>query len=176
MVNNLYQSGFAVICSHALNSLCSWRFCARLARNRWIMVASSPLPARRTCASVSIVLLADSAIGLGQLAVIATPSRTRQPRTSLAAWPAFRRLRSALFALSLVCSLAGVWLRVDRRSGEYVISCRLLRSSCGQRKTIAPGLMFRAGWMQYYRGFAPARRGMPLVSSAWGLRSSGVRP
>jgi hypothetical protein len=35
------------------------------------------LAARRTCASESIVLLADSAIGLGQLAVIATPSRTR---------------------------------------------------------------------------------------------------
>jgi hypothetical protein len=82
------------------------------------------LPARRTCASVSIVRLADSAIGLGQLAVIATPSRTRQPRTSLAALPAFRRLRSALFALSLVCSLAGVWLRLDRRSGEYVISAQ----------------------------------------------------
>jgi hypothetical protein len=31
--------------------------------------------------------------------------------------------------------------------GENVIGCRLLRSSCGQRKTIARGLMFRAGWM-----------------------------
>ena len=30
--------------------------------------------------------------------------------------------------------------------------------------------------LESYRGFAPARRGMPLVSSAWGLRSSGVRP
>ena len=29
--------------------------------------------------------------------------------------------------------------------------------------------------LQYYRGFAPARRGMPLVSSAWGLRSVGDR-
>jgi hypothetical protein len=146
MANELYQGGFAVICSHTLNSLCSRRFCARLARNRWIMVASSPLPARCTCASVSIVLLADSAIGLGHLAVIATPSRTRRPRTSRVALPACRRLRSALFALFLVCSLAGVWLRLDRRSGEYVISYRLLRSSRGQRKTIARGLMFRAGW------------------------------
>ena len=103
-----YQSGFAVICSQALNSLCSRRLCSRLARNRLISVASSPLAPRRTCAPGSIVLLADSAIGLGQLAVTATPSRTRRPRTSPAALPAFRRLRSALFALLLMSSLAGV--------------------------------------------------------------------
>jgi hypothetical protein len=75
--DELYQSGFAVISSHALNSLCSRRLCANLARNRLIIVASLPLAARRTCASGSIVLLADSAIGLGQPAVIVTPSRTR---------------------------------------------------------------------------------------------------
>jgi hypothetical protein len=145
--SELHQSGFAVICSHALNSLCSRRLCSRLARSRLISVASSPLAARRTCASELIVLLADSAIGPGQLAVIATPSRIRRPRTSPAALPAFRRLRPALFALSScahwrVCSCAST-----RRSGEYVISCRLLWSSCGQRKTIARGLMFRAGWV-----------------------------
>ena len=144
-----YQSGFAVICSHALNSFCSRRFCARLARNRWIMVVSSPLVPRRTCVSIFIVRLDDSAIGLGQLAVIATPSRTRQPRTSPAASPAFRRLRSALFALSSCAHRCGVWPSVDRRSGGNVISCRLLRSPCGRSKTIARGLMFRAGWMQY---------------------------
>lgn len=33
--------------------------------------------------------------------------------------------------------------------GENVIGCRLLRSSRGLRKTIARGLMFRAGWMKY---------------------------
>src|SRR5262249_24147818 len=89
------QRGFAVICSHALNSLCSLRFCARLARNRWIMVASSPLPARRTCASVSIVRLADSAIGLGQLAVIAYPA-TQNVTGSIASipWAAFSIVRS----------------------------------------------------------------------------------
>lgn len=92
--------------------------------------------------------LADSAIVLGQLAVIVTPSRTRQPGASLAALPALGRLRAALFALSRVGSLAGVWLRLDRRSGEYVISCRLIRSSSGQHKTIARGLMFRDGLMQ----------------------------
>jgi hypothetical protein len=39
------------------------------------MVASSPLAAGR--ASESIVLLADSTVVLGQLAVVVTPSRTR---------------------------------------------------------------------------------------------------
>jgi hypothetical protein len=34
---------------------------------------------------------------------------------------------------------------VARRLGEYVISCRLLRSPRGQRRTIARGLKFRAG-------------------------------
>jgi hypothetical protein len=75
--NELYQSGCAVIASHALNSRCSHRLCARLARNRVIIVAGSPVAARRTCASGSIALLAVSATGLGQLAVVATPSRTR---------------------------------------------------------------------------------------------------
>jgi hypothetical protein len=105
---------------------------------------------RCTGASGSIVPLADSAIGLGQLGVIATPSRTRQNRTQPAPSPAFRRLRSALFALFLVYSLAGcVSLGLDRRSGENVNGCRLLRSSRAQRSTIARGLMFRAGRMQY---------------------------
>jgi hypothetical protein len=106
--NKLYQSGFEVISSQALNSVCSRRLCARLASNRLIMVASLPLAARRTAASGSIVLLADSAIGPDHLAVIATPSRARRPRTPPAAWPASRGLRSALLALFLVCSLAGV--------------------------------------------------------------------
>jgi hypothetical protein len=70
LANKLYQNGFAVICSQALNSVCARRFCACLARNRLNIVASSPLAARR-------VLLADSAIGMGQPAVIAKPSRTR---------------------------------------------------------------------------------------------------
>jgi hypothetical protein len=73
----LYQSGFAVIANHTLNSRCSRRLCARLARNRVIIVAGWPSAARRTCTPGSTVLLADSAIRLGQLAVIATPSRTR---------------------------------------------------------------------------------------------------
>ena len=108
--NKLYQSGFEVISSQALNSVCSRRLCARLASNRLIMVASLPLAARITAASGSImlVLLADSAIGPGHLAVIATPSRAWRPRTPPAAWPASRGLRSALLALFLVCSLAGV--------------------------------------------------------------------
>ena len=41
----------------------------------------------------------------------------------------------------------GVWPSWAVALGENVISCRLLRSSCGQRKTIARGLMFRAGWV-----------------------------
>jgi hypothetical protein len=60
-----------------LNSRCSRRLCARLARNRVNIVASSPSAVCRTCASGSIVLLGDSAAGPGQLAVIATPSRVR---------------------------------------------------------------------------------------------------
>jgi len=106
--NKLYQSGFEVISSQALNSVCSRRLCARLTRNRLIMVASLPLAAQRTAASESMVLPADSAIGPGHLAVIATPSRGWRPRTPPAAWPASRGLRSALFARFLVCSLAGV--------------------------------------------------------------------
>ena len=46
--NELHQSGFAVISSHALNSLCSRRLYSRLARNRLIIVAGTPLVARRT--------------------------------------------------------------------------------------------------------------------------------
>ena len=33
-----------------------------------------------------------------------------------------------------------------------------------------------ARWFRANRGFAPARRGMSLVASVWGLRSGGVRP
>src|ERR1700756_2198674 len=47
----LYQRGLAVIASHALNSHCSRRLCARRARNRLIIVASSSSTARRTSAS-----------------------------------------------------------------------------------------------------------------------------
>ncbi|WP_156748214.1 hypothetical protein [Mycobacterium sp. E3198] len=109
--NDLYHGEFAVICSHDLNSQSSRRLCARLARHRWSMGASSPLPARRTRASVSIVRLADSEIDLGRLAVIVTPARNWQCKMSPAALPALRGLRSALFGLSLVCSPAGAWLR-----------------------------------------------------------------
>ena len=42
---------------------------------------------------------------------------------------------------------AGVGASLGCRLGEYVICCRLLRSARAQRKTIARGLMFRAGWM-----------------------------
>jgi hypothetical protein len=62
LIGRFHQSGFAVICNQALNSLSSQRFRARLARNRLAIVAS---------------LLDDSAIGPRELAVIATPSRTR---------------------------------------------------------------------------------------------------
>jgi len=41
------------------------------------MVAGSSLVARRICALGPVVLLADSTVGLGWLAVIAAPSRTR---------------------------------------------------------------------------------------------------
>jgi hypothetical protein len=75
--NGNYQSGFAVIASHTLNSHSSQRLCARLARNRVITVARSSLAVRRACAQESIVLLVDSATGLGRLAVVATPLRTR---------------------------------------------------------------------------------------------------
>jgi hypothetical protein len=77
LVNNFHQSGFAVICSQALNSLGSQRFRARLARNRLAIVASLPLAARRPGAPGFIVLLDDSAIGSVGLGVIAPPSRTR---------------------------------------------------------------------------------------------------
>jgi hypothetical protein len=139
--NKLYQSGFEVISSQALNSVCSRRLCARLASNRLIMVASLPLAARRTAASGSIVLLADSAIGPGHLAVIATPSRAWRPRTPPAAWAAFSIVSSFPRVLT-----GGRVVRLDLRSGENVISCRLLRSPRAQRNTIARGSMFRAGW------------------------------
>jgi hypothetical protein len=143
--NKLYQSGFKVISSQALNSVCSRRLCARLASNRLIMVASLPLVARRTGASGSIVLLSDSAIGPGHLAVIATPSRAWRPRTPPAAWPASRGCvqHCSLFPRVLT---GGCVVRLDLRPGENVISCRLLRSPRAQRNTIARGSMFRAGW------------------------------
>jgi hypothetical protein len=53
---------------------------------------------------------------------------------------AFNIVRSFPFAHP-----SGVWPSLGRHSGENVIGCRLLRSSPGQRKTIARGLMFRAG-------------------------------
>ena len=50
---------------------------------------------------------------------------------------------------SFPCVLTGtsVWPSWAVALGENVISCRLLRSSCGQPKTIARGLMFRGGWV-----------------------------
>ena len=44
-----YQSGFAVISSHAWNSLCSPRLCADWARSRFIIIASPLLAVRRIC-------------------------------------------------------------------------------------------------------------------------------
>jgi hypothetical protein len=65
------------------------------------MVASLPSGLRGTCAPASIVLLADSVIGLGQLAVIATPSRARRARSATGSiasipWAAFSIVRSFL--------------------------------------------------------------------------------
>src|SRR4029079_15681533 len=67
----------------------------------------SPSCARLACASGSIVLLADSATQLGEVAVIGTPSRTQRHRTSPAASPAFHALHPASLALPLVCPPAG---------------------------------------------------------------------
>ncbi|WP_165607494.1 hypothetical protein [Mycobacterium mantenii] len=49
---------------------------------------------------------------------------------------------------SFPCALTGtVWPGWAVALGENMISFRVLRSSGGQRKTIARGMILRAGWM-----------------------------
>src|SRR5262249_48862496 len=89
---------------------------------------------RRACASGSVVLLFDSAALRGEGAPGGPASCTRRTRTPLAASPAFHTLRPAVSVLSSCAHRRGLGLRL----GEYVISCRLLRSPHRQSKTIAP--------------------------------------
>jgi hypothetical protein len=70
------------------------------------MVASLPSGLHGSRASASLVLLADSAVGLGQLVVIATPSRARRARDATGSiasipWAAFSIVRS-FFVCSVV--------------------------------------------------------------------------